>query len=153
MMSRASWLWWVVRFSWPLLGCAWGAWVGFGGYLRLPQNADSFGMLFALGFFSFFAWVGFFVGMMLGALIGGTIERLLRRLGVGMAAALCVATLANSFALWQIAGLVHASFPGLRHSIDRTVTPVTADPSSKNSCAHPPPVDSRERKSWDSECR
>ena len=152
-MPRANRLWWVVRVSWPLLGGVWGAWVGFGGYLRLPQNADSFGMLFALGFFSFFAWVGFFVGMMLGALIGGTIERLLRRLGVGMAAALCVATLANSFALWQIAGLVHASFPGLRHAIDRTVTPVTTDRSSTNTCAHPPPVDARERESWDAECR
>lgn len=110
-------------------------------------------MLFALGFFSFFAWVGFFVGMMLGALIGGTIERLLRRLSVGMAAALCVATLVNNFALWQIAGVVHASFPGLRHAIDRTVTPVTTDRSSTNTCAQPPPVDSRERKSWDTECR
>jgi hypothetical protein len=87
MMPRANRLWWVVRVSWPLLGGAWGAWVGFGGYLRLPQNADSFRMLFALVFFSFFAWVGFFVGMMLGALIGGAARKAVapfwRRRGCG----------------------------------------------------------------------
>jgi hypothetical protein len=44
-------------------------------------------MLFALVFFSFFAWVGFFVGMMLGALIGGAARKAVapfwRRRGCG----------------------------------------------------------------------
>ena len=146
----------VVVGSSCFMASAWRCLGRLGRLWRLPAVAAEcrqFRHVVCAGFFSFFAWVGSFVGMMLGALIGGTIEKLLRRLGVGMAAALCVATLANSFALWQIAGLLHASFPGLRHSIDRPVTPVTTDSSSTSTCAHPPLVDSRERKSWDTEYR
>lgn len=48
---------WAVRVSWALLGGAWGVWLGLGGALRLPHNADSFGSLIAMGFF------GMFVGL------------------------------------------------------------------------------------------
>jgi predicted lipid-binding transport protein (Tim44 family) len=152
-MKRGNQLWWAVRLSWPLLGGVSGAWLGFGGYLRLPQNADSFATVLALVFFSFFAWVGFFAGIALGALIGGLVEKLMRRLGAGTAGAVCVATLVNGLALWQIAGIVQAKFPGLRAPAARPPVSATTRPPPANSCAHPPPADSRERKSWDAECR
>lgn len=168
-MKGESPYWWAVRASWPLLGGAWGAWPGFGGYLRQPQNADSFATVIALGFFGFFAWVGLFAGMASGALIGGLTETLLRRLGAGTAGALVAATLVNALVLWQIAGVIEASYPGLR-STDATKPsrenparmrvpagerplPATAGPPSRNPCANPPPPLSRERELWNSECR
>ena len=113
-MKHENYFWWAVRISWPLLGGVSGAWLGFGGYLRLPQNADSFATVFALGYFSMFAWVGLFSGMVSGALIGGLVERLLRRFGVGIAGAVIMATLVNALVLWQIVGLAQAKYPGLR---------------------------------------
>lgn len=104
----------VVRLSWPVLGGVSGAWMGFGGYLRLPNNADSFGTMIAAGFFGVFALAGLLLGVAAGALIGGSVERLLRRSGLGIIAALSVATLVNAVVLWQLAGWVHARFPGLR---------------------------------------
>ncbi|MDP2784117.1 MAG: hypothetical protein Q8O38_05920 [Sulfurimicrobium sp.] len=152
-MKHGNPFWWAVRISWPLLGGAWGAWLGFGGYLQLPQNADSFATVFALVFFSFFAWVGLFAGMASGALIGGLVERLLRRFGAGIAGAVCVATLVNVLVLWQIAGFVQSKYPGLRPpAAVRAVTSTTEVPP-RNPCAHPPPAHSREREIWNSECR
>lgn len=168
-MKDGSPYWWAIRVSWPLLGGAWGVWLGFGGYLRLPQNADSFATLVALVFFSVFAWVGLFAGMASGALIGGLAETLLRRFGAGIAGALIVATLVNALVLWQIAGVIEAKYPGLRSADtarphpgspagmrspagDRPV-PSTAGLPSRYSCANPPPAQSRERELWNSECR
>lgn len=161
--------WWAVRVSWPLLGGIWGAWLGFGGYLRVAQNPDSFASLFALVFFSFFAWVGFFAGMASGALIGGLSETLLRRVGVGIAGSVCAATLVNALALWQIAGFVQQRYPGLRSedaakphrgsapkarppAAERPATSALTPPT-QNTCAHPPPADSRERAMWNAECQ
>ena len=104
----------LARLSWPVLGGVWGGWLGFGGYLRLPQNADSFAMVFAIGYFILFACVGLVVGGASGALVGGLVEKLLRQLGVPIAGALCVATLVNVLALWQIADVVQTQFPGLK---------------------------------------
>jgi hypothetical protein len=59
-MKRGNLLWWAVRLSWPLLGGVWGAWLGFGGYLRLPQNADSFATVLALFFLVFSPGSDFF---------------------------------------------------------------------------------------------
>ncbi len=146
-------LWWAVRISWPLLGGVWGAWLGFGGYLRLPQNADSFATVFAFGFFSFFAWVGLLAGMASGALIGGLVERLLRRFGAGIAVAVSVATLVNALVLWQIVGLAQAKYPGLRHPDVKPPVSSTTKLPPENPCAHPPQENSKERAIWDSECR
>jgi hypothetical protein len=152
-MKQGNYGWRVIRISWPLLGGVWGAWVGFGGYLRLPHNADSLATVFAFGFFSAFAWAGLLAGMASGALIGGSVEGLLRRLGVGVAGAVCVATLANALVLWQIAGFVQAKYPGLRPpAAVRAVTSPT-EVAPRDSCAHPPPAHSREREIWNSECR
>jgi hypothetical protein len=106
---------WVVHVSWAVLGGVWGAWVGFGGYLRLPNNADSFGTMLAGGFFGFFALLGFLLGAASAALIGGSVERLLRRSGMGVMGALSVATLVNAIVLWQLVGWVQGRFPGLRY--------------------------------------
>jgi hypothetical protein len=152
-MKRGSAFCWLVRLSWLVLGGAWGAWVGFGGYLRLPHNADSFGTVFALGFFGLFAWIGLIAGMACGALIGGLFEMLLRRIGAGAILAVSVASLANALLLWLIAVLVHASFPGLRPPEMKVPAPVTASPGTAYTCANPPPQHSRERKSWELECR
>ncbi|MBK7765083.1 MAG: hypothetical protein IPI44_02725 [Sulfuritalea sp.] len=161
--------WWAVRVSWALLGGAWGAWLGFGGYLRLPQNADSFATAIVLVFFSLFAWVGLFAGMASGALIGGLAETLLRRFGAGIAGAVIAATLVNVLVLWQIAGVIQAKYPGLRSedaakpqrerppgmrspAVERPV-PSTTELPPRNPCANPPPAQSRERELWNSECR
>ena len=103
-----------VRVSWAALGGVWGAWLGFGGYFRLPHNADTFGTMIAAGFFGLFAFIGLFLGLAAGALIGGSVEKALRRSGAGPVAALGVATLMNAAVLWQIGRLVKAQFPGLR---------------------------------------
>jgi hypothetical protein len=152
-MTRSSLVRWAVRLSWPLIGGVWGAQLGFGGYLHLPHNADSFGTVLALGFFSVFAWVGLFAGIASGALIGGLTEKLLRRLGVGLTGSLCLATVLTVWVLWQITGLVQSTFPGLRAPAATPPASATTRPPSANPCAHPPPLDSRERKSWESECR
>ena len=102
-----------VRVSWAVLGGVWGAWTGFGGYLRLPRNADSSGTMLAAGFFGLFALLGLFLGATSGALIGGTVERLLRRVGAGVIGAVSVATLVNAMILWRLVEWVHARFPGL----------------------------------------
>jgi len=144
---------WAVRISWPLLGGVLGAWQGFGGYLRLPASADSFANLLASGFFGVFAWLGLFAGMGLGALIGGSVEKLLRRFGVGIASALGVATVLNALALWQIAGVVQARYPGLRPPAARPAVPSTNSLPSGNACAHPLVMNARERADWELECR
>jgi hypothetical protein len=143
----------ILRISWPLLGGGWGVWLGFGGYLRLPHNADSFGSVFALAFFSGFAWVGLVAGIAGGTLIGGSVERLLRRAGAGDSAAAMGATLVTVVAFWQVGSLLQAKYPGLRPP-DATgaVTPVTSRPP-ENPCAGPPPEKPGERASWESECR
>jgi predicted lipid-binding transport protein (Tim44 family) len=143
--------------------------LGFGGYLRVAQNPDSFATLFALVFFSFFAWVGFFAGMASGALIGGLSETLLRRAGAGIGGAVCAATLVTAFALWQIAGFVQQRYPGLRSenaakphrgSTSGARPPAAEHPASsalppptQNTCAHLPPADSKERAMWNAECQ
>lgn len=144
---------WAVRITWPLLGGLWGAWLGFGGYLRLPQNADCFANVFALSYFSFFAWIGILAGMASGALIGGLVERLLRRFGAGIAGAVSVATLVNALVLWHIVGLAQAKYPGLRPpDVKPSVSSTTKLPID-NPCAHPPFENSKGRAIWDSECR
>jgi hypothetical protein len=144
---------WAVRISWPLLGGVWGAWLGARGYLALPHNADSFAMLFALGFFSLFALVGLVAGMTLGVLIGGLVERLLRHLGAQPLVALSVATLLNVLVCWQLTGVIQAQYPGLSHPVSRPPVSSAAKPPTRNACARPPPENPRERTLWDSECR
>ena len=109
-------------------------------------------MVFALGFYIFFAGVGLVAGMVTGALTGGLVEWLLRRLGMSIAGAVTAATLVSALVLWQIAGLIQAKYPGLRSSAAvHLVTPVTEP--HRNPCANPPPAPSRERELWNSECR
>lgn len=147
-----------VRLSWLLLGGLWGGWVG-GGASRLPDNADSFGTLFAHGFIFFAAVVGLFIGLALAAAIGGATEKILRRLGTPIAAALLSATLATGLALWGIGGFVPIAVPGIRamgrseergNPRQRIETP---PPPLEDPCRHPPPENSPERKMWDDECR
>lgn len=113
-MKDGNAFWRAVRISWPVLGGLWGAWIGFGGYLGVAPNADSFAMVFAMGFYVVFAVAGLLAGIALGGLTGGVVEWLLRRVGVGLAGALIVATVVNALVLWQIAGFIQAKYPGLR---------------------------------------
>ena len=76
-------------------------------------NPDSFGPMLVLGFYAFFALIGLVAGAALCALVGGLVERLLRYLGVGIAAALVVATVVNALALWQVGDFVQSKYPGL----------------------------------------
>ena len=160
-MTRENPYRWFVRASWPLLGGAWGAWVGLGGYFQLPHNADSFATLLASGVFVFFALAGLFVGALSGAFIGGFVEWLLRRTGAGIVAALSVATVVNALALWQIGDYIQAKYPGLRAYSEikphRSNPPGALNPADKRSvqkpCSAPRPTDPGERASWDAECR
>jgi len=148
--------WRVVRVSWPLIGGAWGAWTGFAGYLRLPPNADSFGSMLALGFYAAFALGGLLVGGIAGVVVGGAVDALLRRLGVGVAAAMVVATLVNALVIWQAIGFVQEKFPGLRAQTPATAGiagPAGPAPARKSSCQEAPPAPPKERAVWDTECR
>lgn len=113
-MKGGNAFWRAVRISWPVLGGAWGAWIGFGGYLGITPNADSVAMLFVLGFYCVFALAGLLAGIGIGGLTGGLVEWLLRRVGVGIAGALIVATVVNALVLWQVAGFVQSKYPGLK---------------------------------------
>jgi hypothetical protein len=160
-MKRESTYWWVVRILWPLLGGTWGAWLGFRGYFRVYLNADTFAPVFVLGFYMFLGLIGLIAGAASCALIGGLVEKLLRYFGVGIVAALSVATLVNVLALWQIGDFVQAKYPGL--SAERAAKPhrnnapgdlAPADKGSyQNPCSEPPPTDTKERAIWDAECR
>jgi hypothetical protein len=112
-MKDGNTFWRAVRISWPVLGGLWGAWIGFGGYIGVAPNADSFAMLFVLGFYGVFALAGLLAGIVLSGLTGGVVEWLLRRVGVGIAGALIVATVVNALVLWQVAGFIQAKYPGL----------------------------------------
>ena len=105
---------WAVRISWPLLGGVWGSMTGFGGYHGIANNADSFGAMFAQGFFIATGIIGLVAGMTCGVLVGGLTEKLLRYLGVWPAYALCVATVVNVLVIWQLIGMVQTMYPGFR---------------------------------------
>jgi hypothetical protein len=152
-MMYMNHFWWAIRISWPLLGGVWGTWLGLGGYLGLPHNADSFAMFFAFGFFTIFSLVGLFSGMALGALIGGLIQRLLRLFGTGIAGAVSIATLLNALVLWQIVGLVQEKFPGLRPPAASTPVSTSTIHPPENPCTRRPPENAKERAIWDAECR
>ena len=148
-----------LRISWPLLGGAWGAVAGFGGYLNLTHNVDSFANFFAQSFFIIAAIVGLFAGMACGLLVGGLTEKLLRYLGIGVSLAVCVATLVNALVLWQLVGILQTKYPGFQHPVTNPHTvkpyaPSTATFPPGNPCAQPPPPEnSKERANWDAECR
>ena len=146
-------LWWRTRIAWAVAGGAWGAWVGFGGYFRLAHNADSFAMLFAAGFFVFFALIGLVLGAGASVLVGGWTEALLRRLGMAGASAVVIASLVNAFALWQAASLVWLTFPGLRPPPAEQPAPPGAKAIPRQPCATTAPTDPVGRKSWEAECR
>ncbi len=154
-MMRQNPYCWIVRLSWPLLGGAWGAWLGYRGYVHLPSyNADSAGSLLVSVFFLFFAVVGLFAGAASGALIGGLVEWFLRRSGARIVTALSVATLVNALLLWQIVDFIQVKYPGLRaNSGINSQALIPADKRSYQTCSSPRPIDPRERVSWDAECR
>ncbi|MDP3091634.1 MAG: hypothetical protein Q8N04_13215 [Nitrospira sp.] len=135
-MKDGNAFWRAVRISWPVLGGLWGAWIGFGGYLGVAPNADSFAMLLAMGFYVVFAVAGLLAGIAIGGLTGGIAEWLLRRVGVGIAGALIVATVVNALVLWQVAGFVQAKYPGLNAPAAKLAVSSTIKSSPANPCAH-----------------
>lgn len=152
-MTDGNAFWRAIRLSWPVLGGAGGAWVGFGGYFGVAPNADSFAMLFVLGFYSLTAVVGLLAGIAISGLTGGLVEWLLRRVGVGLAGALIVATVVNALVLWQVAGFVLAKYPGLNVPAAKPAVSSTTKSSVENPCVRRSPENSKERRIWDSECR
>lgn len=159
-MNSESLLLWVVRISWPFLGGLWGAMAGFGGYHRLTNNTDSFGTIFAQGFFITTAIIGLFAGITCGVLIGGLTEKLFRYLGVRATCAVCVATVVNTLVIWQLIGIVQTKYPGFRPPVTKSNAAAKPKESSthklhfENPCAQPPPLEnSKERANWDAECR
>jgi len=163
-MKRDSPYWWFTRVMGPLIGGAWGAWVGFQGLFQhsVPHmSGDTAAPIFIWGMFVFFAGVGLFVGAASATVIGRSIEWLLRRIGIGIFPAIGVATLVNVVALWQLTDFVQTKYPGLRaeraekfHRSKATGEIAPADKgSSEKPCLGPPPTNTRERASWDNECR
>jgi hypothetical protein len=104
----------LLRIAWPLLGGAWGAWMGFGGYFGLNANSDSFGSMVALGFFGTFAALGLLAGAAVGAGVGGLVNALARRIGVGIVAAALLSTAVSGVTLWALGSEVQRQFPGLQ---------------------------------------
>lgn len=152
-MKDGNIFWRAVRISWPVLGGVWGAWVGFEGYFRVTPNADSFAMVFVLGFYALFALAGLVAGMTSAALIGGAVEWLLRRVGVGLAGAVSVATVVSVLAVWQLSVVVQAKYPGLVPLAGKSAVTSPTRSSPANSCARIPLENSKDRGIWDSECR
>ena len=163
-MKRQSPYRWLTRGLWPLVGGAWGAWVGFQGIFQQfahQMNRDTAAPVFVWGFFVLFAGVGLFAGAASATAIGGSIEWLLRRIGIGTIAAISVAMLVNVLALWQITNFLQAKYPGLRaeradkpHPDNATGAIAPVDQGSyQKPCLAPRPTDARERASWDAECR
>lgn len=163
-MKRDSPYWWFTRVLWPLIGGAWGAWVGFQGMFQhtVPHmNADTTAPIFVWGFFAFFAGVGLFAGAASATVIGGSVEWLLRHIGIGIGPAIGVATLVSVVALSQITAFLQAKYPGLRaeraeesHRSKATGAIAPADQgSSEKPCLAPPPTDTKARATWDAECR
>ncbi len=155
---------WFTRILWPLAGGAWGAWVGFQGISRhfvTEVNRDSFALIFVLGFFALFAVVGFFVGAVSAVTVGGCIEWLLRRIGIGIVAAIGVASLVNALTLWQMTELLQSKYHGLsatnvqrpqRALTNGEIAPVDKGAHEKP-CSALPPTAAKERAMWDAECR
>lgn len=162
-MKRASPYWWFARVLWPLLGSAWVAWALFRGpYHALDHiNRDTLAPLAVWVFFAFFTGVGLLAGAATATVIGGSIEWLLRRIGAGVVAAVCVATLVNVLALWQITDFLQTKYPGLRAERvlkpKRNRMPDTPAPADKlprhNSCLDPRPAGDLDGRIWDAECR
>lgn len=151
---------WVVRISWALLGGVWGVMAGFGGYHGIAYNADSFGAMIVQGFFIATAIICLFAGMICGVLVGGLTEKLLRYLGVRTAYALCVATVVNALVIWQLIGMVQTKYLGFRPPVTKSNAATkpretsTQNLHSENPCAQPPPPENtKERSTWDAECR
>lgn len=161
MIKHESLSWWVGRILWPLLGGAWGAWLGFRRYFWVHLNADTFAPVFVLGIYAFLALIGLVAGAISCALIGGLVKKLLRYFGVGIITALSVATLVNVLALWQVGNFVQTKYPGL--DAERAAKPLrsyapkepapTDKDSYQNPCSEPPPTDTKAREMWELECR
>lgn len=159
-MKSEHLLLWAVRISWPVLGGVWGAVTGFAGYRGITTNADSFGSLFAQGFFITTAVIGLVAGITCGLCVGGLTEKLLGRLGIRTASALGAATIVNALVIWQLAGIVQTRYPAYSPSAVKpragalSEEALTHKQRPENPCAQPPPpVNTKERAGWDAECR
>jgi hypothetical protein len=120
-----------------------GAVLGFSGYFMQPGlNRDTFAPAFlAAGM----ALVGLLVGGVLSMLTGWALARAGRR---SQRAGLWPALL--NVLLWLgLFYILQAALPGW---LQRPQAPAVALPHI-NPCQQPPPTDTRERKSWDEECR
>lgn len=111
----------------PVILCSflsgiWGAWIGFGGYLRLPPNHDSFAMFFVLGYFIFFSLVGLVLGFGFCFVLWKSVETLLLRLGLNSAIAKAAASLVALLGVWMLTSFVQAKYPGLRATGAKKVT-------------------------------
>lgn len=105
-----------VRIACILLTASWGAWVGFGGYLKLKPNSDSFAMMFALGYFVAFAVLGLIVGTVVSMIIWSLVEKVLTSFKINRTMAMLVALLINLFFAWVLTDSIYSHFPGLRYS-------------------------------------
>jgi hypothetical protein len=165
-MKPASPLQRLAHTAWPVVGGAWGAWLGLGGYFGLARNADSFGSFFASGYFLVFGLIGLISGALAATALGRWFEALLLRTGLASAAALLAASVLTALLLWQAGDWLHTRFPGLRAESPRNLhptgqrsdrTPAQAAPpasgaASTSTCAVEPPKQSAQRNLWEAEC-
>lgn len=101
----------LARGGWLLLGgvgAAFGSWRVLGASIRPADNADSFGGLIAGLSFSLFIVLAGLGGAIAGVLLGLSVEGLLRRLGLGSARAVGLATLLVLVALGPLWAIVEA---------------------------------------------
>ena len=145
---------WLIRSLWPLLGGAWGAWLGAGGYFDLNFNGQGLAAVLVGGYFVAFAVLGLAVGAITGAVAGGATEFLLRRIGLGSAPSLLVASLACLGACFAVSDAVQTRYPGIHPPNLKTVVPAPQKTNqSANPCLGKPPLEPRLRRAWELECR
>lgn len=150
-----------MRICWTLLGGFWGAWLVVRRLLGVSINGDTFGGAAYWLFGIAFACLFFIVGAALAALTGHQVERLMRRMGVGVFAALASATVVTGVIVWQAGLSLQAMYPGLRPLVasdterarSMVVLPQTTHDSRATTCRAPRPLDTDGAKAWDSECR
>ena len=160
MMKPEKSHWWGIRILWFVLGGMWGGWLGYqpvSHYLPIT-NHDTAGGLFVVIFGLIEALVGIVLGGYLCVMIGGLTELIMRRLRVGIVAALIVASLLNVLAAWQLTNYLQANYAGFQTVVEKKAKPNKAiyPPSSSKPhsfCSDPRPTGDREGRTWDLECR
>ena len=96
-----------------VLSGLWGAWVGFGGFLHVKSNSDSFAMIFVLSYYVVFAGIGIIIGSLVAMSIWFLVEKIVRSVGVTPKLMPILASALTGIAVWLLTDLIYKNYPGL----------------------------------------